>query len=307
MQTDKSLIICYTQEHMKLKLTDRQTSVVVRLAIIGLTIALMICGYNIWKYLQPHTLSKPTRNITLVTTKYPIKRTQPATPAPVLSISVSKQITYRVPILMYHYIRIVTNPADRLGYNLSVTPQNFAAQVQWLTENGYQTFPLSDFCQGKISTKGKPIILTFDDGHNDAYTQALPVLQKYHQMGTFFIISHFLNRPQYLSTAQLAGLKAAGEELGDHTMDHVDLANESPTEQQKEIIGAEQSSPVFAYPSSKYTQTTEQLLAKDGFLCAVTEIPAIATNQSPLYQLPRVRIRGGETLSEFIAAVEGKI
>src|SRR5262245_22113514 len=41
------------------------------------------------------------------------------------------------PILMYHYIRTVDQGSDPLGYELSVTPEDFNSQMNWLHEQGY--------------------------------------------------------------------------------------------------------------------------------------------------------------------------
>src|ERR1700730_18441127 len=37
-----------------------------------------------------------------------------------------------VPILMYHYIRVNPEPHERLGFNLSVNPADFSAQLKWM-------------------------------------------------------------------------------------------------------------------------------------------------------------------------------
>ncbi len=230
--------------------------------------------------------------------------TAPASPQ-ITKVPTNREAKYHVPILMYHYIRIVTDPKDKLGFNLSVTPADFDKQLQWLKDNGYTTFPLADFCKGDMPTEGKPIVLTFDDGYDDAYTDALPALQKYSFQGTFFIIKGFLNRPHYLTTTQLETLGAAGMELGAHTVDHIDLATATPAKQLAEISGSKQASPVLAYPSGQYSPTTIDITKKQGFLCAVTTHPGIATELSPLYELPRVRISGGENIETFSKLVQG--
>ncbi len=210
-----------------------------------------------------------------------------------------------VPILMYHYIRVVTDPKDTLGFNLSVTPANFDQQLHWLASNGYVTYPLNDFCHGKVPESGKPVILTFDDGYDDADTAALPSLQKNHLSGTFFIVAGFLGKPHYLSYSQLHDLANAGMELGAHTVHHIDLATASVDKQQQEIAQSKQSSPVFAYPAGRYSENTISIVKQNDFTCAVTTHPGIATEKSPLYELPRVRISGADTLQQFAEKVQG--
>lgn len=230
----------------------------------------------------------------------------PDSPSPSSTPTDVASAKYKVPILMYHYIRVVTDPKDNLGFNLSVTPGDFESQVKWLTDNGYQTFPLADFCQGKIPVDKKPVILTFDDGYDNAYTQALPILKKYAQTGTFFIVKNFLNKPEYLTSEQLAKMGSEGMELADHTADHIDLATASAAKQKTEIDDSKQASPVFAYPAGKYSQTTIDLVKQAGLICAVTTHPGIATEKSPLYELPRVRVSGGEGIGAFEKGITGK-
>src|SRR5581483_10744436 len=86
-------------------------------------------------------------------------------PAPVVPLG---RAALRVPILMYHYIRVNPVPGDQLGFNLSVTPDDFRAQMDWLAANGYHPVDfndLRDYWAGRAPLPERPIILTFDDGY----------------------------------------------------------------------------------------------------------------------------------------------
>jgi hypothetical protein len=86
----------------------------------------------------------------------------------------------RVPILEYHYIRVNPNPRDQLGFNLSVTPTNFSAQMDWLASHGYHPITFDDlhaYFEGKEPLPARPVVLTFDDGYLDFFTTAFPILQ----------------------------------------------------------------------------------------------------------------------------------
>jgi hypothetical protein len=102
----------------------------------------------------------------------------------------------RVPILMYHYIRVVQDPRDRLGFNLSVTPSDFSQQMDWLDQNGYHPIDLADlrgYLLGHGSLPAKPIVLTFDDGYRDMYTTAFPILRGHHFKAVSYVVSGFVN------------------------------------------------------------------------------------------------------------------
>src|SRR5437867_11375086 len=102
----------------------------------------------------------------------PILRTQ-AVVLPSLAPALTAMIppgrpVVRVPILMYHYIRVNPNPGDRVGFRLSVTPADFEAQVTWLAANGYHAVDLQDlerYLAGARSLPSRPVVLTFDDGY----------------------------------------------------------------------------------------------------------------------------------------------
>lgn len=225
-------------------------------------------------------------------------------PIPAVNHETKQSSAYQaVPILMYHYIREVDPAKDYLGYRLSVTPSAFDQQVNWLSNHGYQAVRLDDYCQSKISVTKKPVILTFDDGYEDAFTSALPILQKYHFTGTFFIIKSRINQPEYLSNTQIKTMVSEGMEMGSHTVNHINLSTASADKQMFELNQSKQYSQVLAYPSGKYSPITVQLANKAGYDCAVTTNPGIASSLSPLYELPRVRISGGESLSNFIEGV----
>jgi peptidoglycan/xylan/chitin deacetylase (PgdA/CDA1 family) len=213
---------------------------------------------------------------------------------------------YSVPILMYHYIRTVTDPKDKLGFNLSVTPSNFDQQLSWLNQNGYHTISLTNFCTANFSTDTKPVVITFDDGYDDAYSAALPALQKYQMTGTFFIVSGFTNHPRYLTSTQIQTMQTNGMEIGAHTVHHLDLASISATKQFDEISQSAGSTKVFAYPAGKYNSTTISEVKKAGDICAVTTLYGFASDKSPLYELPRIRISGTDSLTAFIDKMIGK-
>ncbi len=100
--------------------------------------------------------------------------------------------TMTIPILMYHYVRVVTNPRDIIGKNLSVTPALFAQQMQYLADHGYTTLTLHDiYCilTGAELLPAKPIALTFDDGYLDFYTHAWPILKEHNFNSTSYIIT----------------------------------------------------------------------------------------------------------------------
>src|SRR5262245_20632003 len=104
-----------------------------------------------------------------------------------------------VPILMYHYISANPRaPADPLRTRLSVPPAQFAQQLAYLHRAGYTTITLDDLVDAlhlHATLPSKPVILTFDDGYQDFYTNAYPLLRRYRDKATIYIITRNVGTP----------------------------------------------------------------------------------------------------------------
>lgn len=209
-------------------------------------------------------------------------------PAPTIGTG-STTPTHFVPILMYHYVRANVNPSDTLGVQLSVAPTTLRTQLQTLKNAGYETISLNDLAAH--SYKPKSLIITFDDGYEDQYTDALPILKSLGMTATFFIIHDFVGRDGYMTKTQITQLKSEGMELGGHSMSHKNLATMEYVQQVRDISGSLQGyDNVFCYPSGKYSPVTLDIVSGLGVKAAVTTIYGIATDQSKIYELPRLRI-----------------
>jgi peptidoglycan/xylan/chitin deacetylase (PgdA/CDA1 family) len=73
------------------------------------------------------------------------------------------------------------------------------------------------------------VSLTFDDGVQGDFTQALPTLQKYGYQGTFYINSDKIatnaadRQTNYMLWSEVQQLQAAGMQIGGHTIGHTNL------------------------------------------------------------------------------------
>jgi len=227
----------------------------------------------------------------------------------------SPSATFRVPILMYHYVENIQNPQDKLRVELNVPPAVFEQQVITLKNAGY-TFmtakELGEVLDGKMALPEKPILLTFDDGHWDFETDVLPILEKYHVKATSYVISGFIGGSDFMTPQELQIVVNSGlVDVGAHTVHHLSLAGlplktvENEVDQSK--IWLEQNYHIkvvsFAYPNGSFDQQAIQVVKADGFSTAVSTVPGIAQNQSNRFFLYRLRpgYRTGPTLLTWLS------
>ncbi|HEX5503918.1 MAG TPA: polysaccharide deacetylase family protein [Thermomicrobiales bacterium] len=253
---------------------------------------------------SPTVVASPTRP--------PSPTAVPPTPTLTLRQATPRGTTV-LPILMYHYVRVVTDRSDTIGINLSVTPDLFAAQMQYLADHGYTTLTMHDvfaILAGQQPLPPRPIALTFDDGYRDFYTAAWPVLRAHHFKATSYIITGVIGQERYMTWPMLKELDASGLiEIGAHTVGHIDLHAATDARDWQEIhdsaVTLEQGlgHPVtaFCYPSGKYDQDVIALVRKAGFLTATTVEYGAKQNLQWAYTLPRVRVNGPDPLATWIA------
>ena len=224
--------------------------------------------------------------------------------------------TVKVPILTYHYIRTNLDSRDRLGFALSVTPADFAAQMDWLAANGFHPITPSDlfaFLSGTRGLPSRPVILSFDDGYADFYTTALPILRAHDFTAVAYVVSGFIGRPGYMTAAQVTEADRAGVEIGSHTVDHADLARSAPGNIHFELVASKQAleqllgHPVlsFCYPSGRFNGGVAAAVRAAGYRDATTTAFGYVHYLSDRYTWSRLRISGGESLNGFAAALIG--
>lgn len=257
---------------------------------------------------SPTSTSKPTRVRRATRTATPAETAPPTnTPEPVVR-------TAQVPILMYHHVGDLPPDADALRKSLTVSQDRFNEQMKFLSEQGYNPIHLVELVnhlQTGAPLPDKPIVLTFDDGYDDNYTNVFPTLKDFRFKGTFFIIGAPTDygSPGYMRWEQIFEMYDNGMEIGAHSMTHrYNLGQFGPTIQDREINQDHQLmvshlpnwTPIFSYPSGSYNQYSIDLLKKLGYVTAVTTRQgALQSSETPL-ELRRIRIRGEWNMQQFL-------
>jgi peptidoglycan/xylan/chitin deacetylase (PgdA/CDA1 family) len=218
---------------------------------------------------------------------------------------------------MYHHVAIPPPDADAVRHDLSLAPEAFEAQLQYLVQEGYSTIMLSELIHHLArgaTLPARPIILTFDDGYRDVYTQAFPLLRQYGMNSTVFLITGFIDAEydEYLSWAQVREMHGAGMGFGSHSYTHPDLRNQTAEYLVWQILGSKEAieqrirEPVrfFSYPSGRYDDLAVNVLQSADYWGAVTTLQGYEHSSDSSFELRRIRIRGDETLASFAAKLE---
>ena len=185
----------------------------------------------------------------------------------------------RVPILVYH--NIAPMEARRSKDEFFVPPEVFAEQMQYLKDHSIAVVSLTalvDALQNHCSLPERAVVITFDDGRENQFENAFPVLKRLGFTATFFPFTHAMDaNPRYLTWAQLKALQDAGMTIGSHTylhprvdkirdakLMHTEIAGSRETLQKK--LGSEIA--FFAYPFGAMSAAGDSAVRAAGYRAA---------------------------------------
>jgi len=202
-----------------------------------------------------------------------------------------------VPILCYHNIRTVL---EHHSPELTVTEKTFDDQVKELHDSGYHTILPDDLYN--YLTKGsplpsKPIMISFDDSHEEHFSIAAKELEKYGFRGVFFVMTIAIDKPHYLSRQEIYELAKEGHAIACHSYDHPlftrlqdnDWAREidKPRKLLEQITG--KAVDYFAYPYGAWNEKAVDELKQRGIKAAF-QLSEQQDSKDPLYTIRRVMV-----------------
>lgn len=238
-----------------------------------------------------------------------------------------------IPILMYHHVG-----AENIETNkITITNKRFEEDIRYLKDNGYTAISfreLIDYKNKGTSLPEKPIIITFDDGLDDNYKYAYPILKKNHMKATIFAIGSRIgikdynndSRYSYFTWEEAKEMYKSGiidiqphsydlhyyKENSHHGEGVLPMASEDEkthydrfskdTEKVKKLIKAKVGceSYVYAYPYGKYNSTNEEVLKDLNFKVTLTTKSKYADISNGLYALKRINVPSHKKLNELL-------
>lgn len=198
-------------------------------------------------------------------------------------------------ILVYH--QIGPAPADDV-----VPIESFAAQMQYLHENGYKVITTKEAVEGK-----KGVVIHFDDGWRSSL-QAVPILKRYGFPATFFIVAGETDG-QSMGWQEIVGL-AADYEVYSHSLHHSKFLSGGVEEElieSKRILEERLGRPVpyFAWPYGAHSDDLVKAARDAGYTAAFGVKGGVDVEDNE-FRRPRMGVSGFCTLDDFADYLEGK-
>lgn len=210
-----------------------------------------------------------------------------------------------IPVLMYHSIdNEIFNP-------MKVSKEKFEEQMKFLKDNGYTTLTLDELYGYFINRKNIPqksLVLTFDDGYRDNYTNAYPILKKYGLKATIFVITGMVDKGNaYVTSGEMKEMAQNGIEIEGHTYLHEKLNKLSYEAQLKTLVSSKKfienitgkSVYYMAYPFGMYNEDTIVAAKKAGYKMAFIATGKWAHKSNGIYALERIYVSKLFNMREF--------
>lgn len=224
----------------------------------------------------------------------------------------NNQAKKEIPVLCYHNIRSLKkgNSPD-----YTIDAEKFHAHLQMLYDSGYTAIlpdQLYEYLTIGKELPSKSVMITFDDSHEDHFTTAAPILERFGYRGVFFVMTVPIGKPSYLTSKQIKQLSDSGHVIAAHTWDHPNLRNlkekewdqqiSQPMRQLEKITGK----PVkyLAYPYGAWNDKAIMELRKHGIKAAF-QLSEKKSEKEPLYTIRRLMVSGNwspATLNKNIKA-----
>jgi len=178
---------------------------------------------------------------------------------------------------------------------------------------------------GAPGIRHNAVLVTIDDGHLSTWSIARPILKRHNIPALAFVTPSMVGRKRaadkripegYAAWSELRELTASGVQVASHSMSHRSLGPMSSSQVREEAamsktmledrLGVEVGA--FAYPygtRADFTTATGQILRDVGYRFAFTSQHGPISRGVNHWELPRIKIEGGEPLWMFRLATRG--
>lgn len=187
----------------------------------------------------------------------------------------------KIPVLVYHSVAPAPAASEGpMNRHYRVAPENFDNQMKYLADNGYTPIRFDTYADYLLHdgvVPEKPVVITFDDGLENQYVYAAPVLKKYGFVATFFVYPGVTGHKRFMTQAQIKELSDAEHEIASHTYIHENLAKltdpiliHRELTTSKELLEKMIGKPVttIAYPFYAENEAARKMVEDAGYVAA---------------------------------------
>lgn len=205
---------------------------------------------------------------------------------------------YSVPILMYHHI----DGANKNTDSPNVSKENFAKEMELIHKKGYNVISLDSLVDATLNKERLPrnsVVITFDDGYKDNYTNAYPALKKYSFPATMFIITGKIGQKEYVSWDDILEMSKNNISFGAHSRYHRYLPDLDEEEVRKSVVeskkdleeklGAEVK--YFCYPLGGFSDRIIKIVREAGYKGACTTNKGDGKLNNSVFALKRIKMK----------------
>jgi len=213
----------------------------------------------------------------------------------------------KIPILMYHSI------SYEKGNILRVSKESFRSQMKYLKENNYTTLTLDElylYMKTGKNLPNKPIVITFDDGYKDNYTNAYPILKEFKLKATVFVITNTIDHEKnYLTSTEIKSMDLNNIRIESHTASHehldqityIDTIKTMKTSKSKLENLLNRRIDYIAYPYGGYTENTIKAAKQSCYKLAFSTNLGWVDKNDNIYSLGRIFVNSNLNLEQFKA------
>jgi peptidoglycan/xylan/chitin deacetylase (PgdA/CDA1 family) len=219
-------------------------------------------------------------------------------------------------ILAYHSVGNFDDP-------YTVSREDMEWQIQEIARQGLKVISLEELERMIDARKVEDgtVVLTFDDGRDDNYTDLFPILKKYSVPATIFSITGFIGKTRestarsnpMLTETQMREMQQSGlVDFQPHTVTHPKLTKVPLEEVRNEVSDSREylekmfSKPCryFAYPYGRQSAEIRTVLAECGIRIAVCGMRGFVTAQTELLLMPRSEVKRSTSRAEFTSILK---
>ena len=232
----------------------------------------------------------------------------------------------KIPIICYHKVGLAEKRDARPA--LFIKPFQFKLQMFIIKLLGYETITIEEFLKGRKLSVKKPVLITFDDGYENNYLNAYPVLKKMGLAATICICTGFIGKKNaifekekqikgkkpenYLTEEEIIEMSQNDISFCSHSVNHYYMDELNESDIVKEIIISKKyiekllskKIDFFCYPYGKYNKNVIEALRNAGYLGAFTIKRGKVSREDNPFELKRLVIKGYSRTLNFLSTVE---